>query len=219
MQSEFACHIGLQGKCFCRTCKVKTADADEMQPNKAFANRDGKDSEQDPQADSDAADFSDSPATNGTRGKPKKTESPKQMYDRLISFTKVCCIHQFRARFTKYTQVGQLRTREDTVSILESYQKTAMKLHSKTRLGKEQTNTGVKDLIQEHFLAKLFVSYKKICGRNNQEKALADSASAMPANITSPVWRIPGISTSLIAPNVELTNLFLRIGPSSGHPC
>ena len=27
MQSEFASHIGMQGKCFCRRCKVKGSDA------------------------------------------------------------------------------------------------------------------------------------------------------------------------------------------------
>ncbi len=27
MSSEFASHIGMQGKCFCRNCKVKGADA------------------------------------------------------------------------------------------------------------------------------------------------------------------------------------------------
>lgn len=26
MSSEFASHIGMQGKCFCRNCKVKGAD-------------------------------------------------------------------------------------------------------------------------------------------------------------------------------------------------
>lgn len=87
MQSEFACHIGLQGKCFCRACKVKTADADEMHPADAREKKDGDGSEQDV---SDATDFSDSPATNHGARKPKKVESPEQMYERLISFTRVC---------------------------------------------------------------------------------------------------------------------------------
>lgn len=35
MSSEFASHVGMQGKCFCRTCQVKGADEKNRTPGQA----------------------------------------------------------------------------------------------------------------------------------------------------------------------------------------
>ncbi len=35
MSSEFASHVGMQGKCFCRTCQVKGADEKNRAPGQA----------------------------------------------------------------------------------------------------------------------------------------------------------------------------------------
>ncbi|KAK6992364.1 hypothetical protein R3P38DRAFT_3226215 [Favolaschia claudopus] len=102
MQSEFACHIGMRGKLFCRACWVKESDAlegeaDKPQASESHAGLDDvpADSESEGeappsspagQAESDAE--SDTSQTKKKRGKRVK-ETLEQMVDRVKSFMKV----------------------------------------------------------------------------------------------------------------------------------
>lgn len=111
MHSEFACHIGLRGKFFCRSCWVKGSDAEEVGNVLRNASRDesrenspapssaGSNAESDTANDSAAATTSNrvlgssiesQPATSGKR--KKYEESYSAMFDRISAFVKVCGI-------------------------------------------------------------------------------------------------------------------------------
>ena len=85
MQSEFACHIGLRGKYFCRICRVKGRDAqDEVdnadaQPAAGGRRRRGSGGS----GGSTAASGSDG------GGQSKKLESMDDMVKRARQFLKV----------------------------------------------------------------------------------------------------------------------------------
>jgi len=63
---------------------------------------------------------------------------------------------------------------------------------NKTALKKHHTETGIKDTTQEHFLEKLFASYKGKSGTRKKQEALDTAVGQLPPDITSPVWRIDG---------------------------
>ncbi|KAF8180489.1 hypothetical protein K438DRAFT_1908238 [Mycena galopus ATCC 62051] len=73
MQSEFACHIGLRSKLFCRACWVKGSDA----LDDTVASNPGRDRERGDEADSDS----------GIRRKVKETLA--QMVQRVKAFVKI----------------------------------------------------------------------------------------------------------------------------------
>lgn len=106
MQSEFACHIGLKGKFFCRACWVKGSDALRDKEDTS----DGKDGDASDGTDGDASETNDSVSDGGSdtgdhghgvtasaksvpkkpKGRVKKTvESLASMVTRLKDFIKV----------------------------------------------------------------------------------------------------------------------------------
>jgi hypothetical protein len=109
MQSEFACHIGLKGKLFCRACWVKGSDAvaesEQEESDSRREDHDGSDnepSENGSVAGSDAAVETDNEAGNeqasdvasasGKKGKgrrKKALESMASMVNRAKAFIKV----------------------------------------------------------------------------------------------------------------------------------
>ena len=56
-----------------------------------------------------------------------------------------------------------------------------------------RTESGVKDTVQEHFLDKLFASYKGKQGTQAKQAALDSAIQSLPPNITSAVWRLKSI--------------------------
>lgn len=94
MQSEFACHIGLRGKFFCRACWVKGTDA--MDNDDEPGGGGNADSDHGSVAGSDAGSAANSDHSDAGEGdKPKRgrgkkiRESMAQMVDRVKSFMKV----------------------------------------------------------------------------------------------------------------------------------
>jgi hypothetical protein len=100
MQSEFACHIGLRGKLFCRACWVKGTDAlSEPVQEELALNRDKSDaSDTGLTSDSGSAVGSDmardgetdegdkrQPSTSikKTKGSRKKVQDPCQIWSRV----------------------------------------------------------------------------------------------------------------------------------------
>jgi hypothetical protein len=75
---------------------------------------------------------------------------------------------------------------------LDSYLSQAKEVGNKTALKKNRTETGIKDTTQEHFLEKLFASYKGKSGTRKKQEALDAAVEHLPPNITSAVWRIEG---------------------------
>ncbi|KAF8178467.1 hypothetical protein BJ912DRAFT_1045365 [Pholiota molesta] len=146
MHSEFACHIGLRGKYFCRTCWVK-------------------------------APTSPSLAAPAKKPRGKFVEDMTAMLLRIKAFIKP----------------AKLRTRAETLSILNGYFREASKIGAKSRLKASRTNTGIKDTVQEFFFDKLFDSYKAKQGPIAKQEALDRAIRDLPSDITSPVWRLKGL--------------------------
>jgi hypothetical protein len=100
MQSEFACHIGLGGKFFCRACWVKGSDALAEQVNESHGgNQEGTTSDNESVAGSevteDGGGGSDGEFIEGkkSKGRGKRAlESMSNMVNRVKSFMKVCTI-------------------------------------------------------------------------------------------------------------------------------
>ena len=82
MQSEFACHIGLQGKYFCRACWVKTRDADDD------SNQPAPPAAEPPEAEAEASPPPEAPAPKAKASR-KPAESLSQMIERISNFIKV----------------------------------------------------------------------------------------------------------------------------------
>jgi len=81
------------------------------------------------------------------------------------------------------------------MTTLASFFNRAKEVGTKTILKKMRTESGVKDTVQEHFLDKLFASYKGKQGTQAKQAALDSAVQSLPPNITSAVWRLKGIFT------------------------
>jgi hypothetical protein len=97
MQSEFACHIGLGGKFFCRACWVKGSDALAEQVNESHGgNQEGRTSDNENVAGSEVTeDGSDDEFIEGKKSKgcgKRALESMSNMVNHMKSFMKVCTI-------------------------------------------------------------------------------------------------------------------------------
>ena len=108
MHSEFACHIGLRGKFFCRSCWVKGSDVEDV--GNIFVHIASSDSRQNSPAPSSAGSNAESDIANDTeasttsqalpgssatgpqapsRKRKKYEESYSAMFDRVSAFVKV----------------------------------------------------------------------------------------------------------------------------------
>lgn len=224
MQSEFAAHIGLRGKYFCRACWVKgsdaTADPDPDPRERGDARQstggtsggesDGGSATGSEVDSEDALSSVDRRSRGPGQGRRRKVlETMSSMVSRVKAFVKVCglangvsdpsltCMHW---------QVGEHRTKERTTGILRSMFDHASTLDTKTKVKDMRTSTGTKDTFQLHFLEKLFSSYSKKRGTDNKQAALNAELAKLPQNVTSPVWRIKGMPlpiSPLILPDVD----------------
>lgn len=77
---------------------------------------------------------------------------------------------------------------------MASFRSIASQIGAKTQLKAARMNTGIKDTTQEFFLAKLFDSYKDQQGPVAKQAALDKAVAELPEDITSPVWRLEGMS-------------------------
>ncbi|KAE9396390.1 hypothetical protein BT96DRAFT_824723, partial [Gymnopus androsaceus JB14] len=204
MQSEFAGHIGLRGKYFCRVCWVKGADAKDRDATPDESNSDAESASDDesrpasPSSAHSATSGDDTTNANPTtqpakKGRKKKfAESFSQMKDRVSSFVKV----------------GKLRNKEESTQQLRSYFDDAKRLGTKTKIKASRTASGVKDTFQEHFLERLFGSYTKKRKTETKQAALDAEVKKLPEETTSPVWRIKGLDPHHDTP-VEILHVIL----------
>ncbi|KAJ7710473.1 hypothetical protein B0H17DRAFT_914738 [Mycena rosella] len=183
MQSEFACHIGLRGKLFCRACWVKGTDA--LDPTAGSA----KGSDQSDQSDAQASEAG-SKTGKGKRKRVKETMT--QMVNRVKAFI----------------TVGRLRTKQETTAKLRSFFTEASTIDTQTKIQNQRTESGVKDTYQLFFLEKLFESYKGKRGRAAKQAALNARLAALPKITMSPVWRIKGLDPHQDTP-VEILHVVL----------
>ncbi|KAJ7863811.1 hypothetical protein B0H14DRAFT_2348797, partial [Mycena olivaceomarginata] len=182
MQSEFACHIGLRGKYFCRACWVKGSDS--------LDDQDATAAHPIPIPHSATPDAAEQPKKS--RGRRAK-ETLEQTILRVKSFVKV---------------IGKLRTKEETTKKLRTYFDEAATLNTKTKVKNMRTASGIKDTFQMVFLEKLFNSYKNKRGKEERQAALDAQRQKLPKDITSPVWRIQGLDPHHDTP-VEILHVVL----------
>ncbi|KAG5652758.1 hypothetical protein H0H81_003845 [Sphagnurus paluster] len=191
MQSEFACHIGLRGRKFCRMCHVEGdfegADEDSpiAQPQEA---------ENDSDASSLASDTSGtaSPSKTAKRSN-KKSETMAQMVERVNNFMKI----------------SPLRNKTETQEVLRSQFTQACRVGGNAEYKRTKTRTGVKDTFQDFFLDKLFhISTKRGVSKADKEKLMAAVRKTFPSKITSPVWRIKDLDPHTDTP-VEILHVIL----------
>ncbi|KAJ7110365.1 hypothetical protein C8R43DRAFT_904377, partial [Mycena crocata] len=182
MQSEFACHISLKGKYFCRACWVKGSDAlDEVAEKLPDAGAVGGDSDADSQADTDAASNASQNSGSEAGGKKSRGKRAKET------------LAQTMQRIKAFVKIGRPRTKEETTGQLRSYFDQATTLNTKTKVKEMRTASGIKDTFQLVFLEKLFNSYQKKRGRKARQDALDAQRQRLPEKTSSPVWRIQGL--------------------------
>ena len=99
MQSEFACHIGLRGKYFCRTCMVKGSDAaddplhpvDQPNENPSPETSDaGSDGASEISDTTDQAGPSANPSIQSKKKRGRVVETMSSMVMRIKAFLQVC---------------------------------------------------------------------------------------------------------------------------------
>lgn len=78
---------------------------------------------------------------------------------------------------------------------LSAFLDRAKEVGAKTVLKKMCSELGIKDTVQEHFLDKLFASYKGKQGTQAKQVALDSAVQSLPFDITSAVWCLKGIFT------------------------
>ncbi|KAH9482318.1 hypothetical protein JR316_0004416 [Psilocybe cubensis] len=178
MHSEFACHIGLRDKYFCRICWVKGLDAQDvgvipLPLDGASEHSDAHNLEQEQLSDALSVGSETEAHPTGKRRR-RFQESMSAMIQRITAFIKP----------------GKLRRKEETMKILESYQEQSQTIGAKSKLKKMRTKTGIKDTMQEFFLDKLSNSYKGVYGPKDKQKVLESEMAKLPPSIISPVWQL-----------------------------
>ncbi|KAI0670253.1 hypothetical protein C8Q78DRAFT_975449 [Trametes maxima] len=187
MQSEFACHMGLQAKFFCRNCWCKGQDV-------AGQAGDGSEvlDELIDKSQSDVESTDGQMASGRTKRRKKVLESMSDMVTRVTNFLKP----------------GRKRTKAETEKTLRSYFTMAATPHTKTEIAKERTRTGIKDTFQLTLLEKLFDSYKSKRGYEAKQNALNEAIEQLPEHRINPVWRIKGLDAHQDTP-VEILHVVL----------
>jgi hypothetical protein len=92
MQSEFACHIGMRGKYFCRMCQVKGTAADNQEPMAETALGGGANSGANDESGIESGvddETEDGDGVESGKRKGKKVETMAQMKARITEFLEV----------------------------------------------------------------------------------------------------------------------------------
>ncbi|KIK49825.1 hypothetical protein GYMLUDRAFT_253531 [Collybiopsis luxurians FD-317 M1] len=198
MQSEFAAHIGLRGKYFCRVCWVKGSDT--KQPILTPDNPEGSASDISIQSEghTGSASVLESAVSSdaASQASPKKAKKFMELFSQMLD------------RVSAFVKAGNPRNKAESMNQLRSYFEDAKKLHTKTKVKENHTSSGIKDTFQEYFLHRLFNSYAKKRTTESKQAALDDEIRRLPENIYSPVWRIKGLDPHQDTP-VEILHVIL----------
>ncbi|KAI6137573.1 hypothetical protein BKA82DRAFT_4335007 [Pisolithus tinctorius] len=184
MQSELACHVGLQGKFFCRNCWVQGV---------------GAESSEHPQVHSRGVSH------NGLKGKGRRSETMQGLVDRARRFLGVS-IQFVGLRYSDVSTCSRPntpRTRQHTVEKLRS-------MFHETRYAKMKTDTGIKDTYMDVFVERILKRVKGIrAGTDGFTEAVnAITQGRSVEEFMSPVWRIKGLDPHQDTP-VEVLHVIL----------
>ncbi|KAI6137814.1 hypothetical protein BKA82DRAFT_4486738 [Pisolithus tinctorius] len=194
MQSELACHVGLQGKFFCRNCWVQGVGAESSEHPQV------------PQPDDDtcsietASHMTDSDrsthggVTQRLKGKGRRSETMQGLVD--------------RAR--RFLGANTPRTRQHTVEKLRSMFHEVTSGMGKTRYAKMKTDTGIKDTYMDVFVERILKRVKGIRAGTDRftEAVNAITQGRSVEEFMSPVWRIKGLDPHQDTP-VEVLHVIL----------
>ncbi|RXW18687.1 hypothetical protein EST38_g7167 [Candolleomyces aberdarensis] len=143
------------------------------------------------------------PASTGSSSKLRNRKGPRQAIINSVDTISRSIRNPIRP--------GCERTKEETCATSRSYFEEAKIVGTKTNVGKRQTNSGIKDRFQLHFLEQLFESYKGLRGPRAKEKALKTKLASLPENedgMINPVWRVRGLDAHSDTP-VEILHVVL----------
>ncbi|KAG6808386.1 hypothetical protein H0H92_004302, partial [Tricholoma furcatifolium] len=193
MQSEFACHIGLRGRKFCRMCHVEGdvegTEGEEEVVQGVSAPQEGDVSS----AGSASSTISNVVASLKTKRRSKKNETMEEMKSRIINFM----------------STGRLRYKAETQDVLRSHFTEAQRVGGQASFKKSKTMSGIKDTFQAFFLDQLFaITTKRGRSKADKEGDVKRLVEQFPSDITSPVWRIKDFDAHSDTP-VEILHVIL----------
>ncbi|KIK29909.1 hypothetical protein PISMIDRAFT_6633 [Pisolithus microcarpus 441] len=200
MQSELACHVGLQGKFFCHNCWVQGAGVESGQPPDLTGRAVQTNLDDDTRSIETGSLASDSDRslhqdiTHLSKGKGHCSETMQDLVDRARHFL----------------GANTPCTRQDTITKLRSmfYEVTSGK--GKTQYTKMKMDTGIKDTYMDVFVEHIL---KRVKGIRAGTERFTDAVSAITQGcpvdqFMSPVWRIKGLDPHQDTP-VEVLHVIL----------
>ncbi|KAF7316638.1 hypothetical protein HMN09_00396400 [Mycena chlorophos] len=112
-------------------------------------------------------------------------------------------------RITQFMKRGLARNREYTCNELKSQFAAATIVGGKTDYKSAKTSSGVKDTYMEVFVEKIFaISTKKKIPKPQKQAMVNALCATLPAELTSPVWRIKDLDPTQDTP-VEILHVIL----------
>ncbi|KAJ3720842.1 hypothetical protein DFJ43DRAFT_1001105 [Lentinula guzmanii] len=181
MQSEFACHIGLMGKFFCRSCFVQGKGKDETLCTPSL-----------PENDVESASLSSNSGSEASKN-ASKPETQREMIQRA----------------TRFFEIHNRRTRSSTIHGLKTIFTHSGTIGEKSKAKQLKTALGIKDTYQDHFTDLIFNLQKTLRGGESHKQEEVNKLLAnLPKNICSPVWRIKGLDPHCDTP-VEILHVIL----------
>ncbi|KAI6148028.1 hypothetical protein BKA82DRAFT_151609, partial [Pisolithus tinctorius] len=196
MQSELACHVGLQGKFFCRNCWVKGVDSGPA--TQALADGTVTNPVDDTHSVETRSHMSESDVSvcedRLSKGKGRHSETMQDLVDRARQFL----------------GTNAPRTRADTMNRLRSMFHDVASGMSKTRYAKMKAETGIKDTHMDVFVERIVKCVKGIrAGTDKYTEAVDAILQGRPLEeFMSPVWRIKGLDPHQDTP-VEILHVIL----------
>ncbi|KIY53297.1 hypothetical protein FISHEDRAFT_33763, partial [Fistulina hepatica ATCC 64428] len=109
---------------------------------------------------------------------------------------------------------ARLRDKDETTTKLQSYfTDVTQELNVKMKIKAAQTESGIKDAFQEHFLQRIFAAHLKVCGKDKKKRTLEEEVRKLPSATdwhatASPVWHIKGLDPHQDTP-VEVLHVVL----------
>ncbi|KAK7016987.1 hypothetical protein VNI00_018785 [Paramarasmius palmivorus] len=192
MQSEFACHIGLRGKLFCRACKVRGKDSKRE-------HADDNDDSDEESSDGDDDDAGSAASDAGSVDSDGRKRPRKKFVETLDAM---------RQRIADFIKPGEPRAAHETVHHLDEHFRAAQIPGATQKLRELRTKTGVKDTYQMHFVNRLLNSYKGRRSLAVKTTLLNQARTTLPKETKSPVWRIRGLNPHTDTP-VEVLHVVL----------
>ncbi|KAJ3805860.1 hypothetical protein F5876DRAFT_81326 [Lentinula aff. lateritia] len=198
MQSEFASHIGMRGKFFCRICWVKGKDAsadDDRVLAESVAGNDGSGSEDDNGSETRSVQSASTTASRNAETKKKRAKF-KESLKTLVK------------RVKDFVLPGTPRNKAESIEKLKTQFVLAQTPSATNKVKSHRTDNGLKDTFQTFFIDRLLSAAKRRPGNNDPTAAVNQLMESFPSETMSPVWRIRGLDPHADTP-VEILHVVL----------